>query len=50
MSQILEERWSRDRRLKSDFEAWRARILAAAEIRYLLADGWYPRVRLGRGG
>jgi transposase-like protein len=35
-------------RLKSDFEAWRSRDLASAEIRYLLADGWYPKVRLGK--
>jgi hypothetical protein len=35
-------------RLKSDFEAWRSRDLVGAEIPYLLADGWYPKVRLGK--
>ncbi len=35
-------------RLKDDFAAWRARDLAALEVRYLIADGWYPKVRLGK--
>src|SRR2546426_8824785 len=35
-------------RLKSDFEEWRQRDLGTDAIRYLMLDGWYPRVRLGR--
>ena len=35
-------------RLKGDFEEWRARDLGNEAIRYLMLDGWYPRVRLGR--
>src|SRR2546425_2822249 len=35
-------------RLKSDFEEWRQRDLAADGIRSLMLDGWYPRGRLGR--
>lgn len=35
-------------RLKGDFEQWRSRDLAGAQVRYLLADGWYPKVRLGQ--
>jgi putative transposase len=35
-------------RLKSDFEAWRQHDLATEDMRYLMLDGWYPRVRLGR--
>jgi transposase-like protein len=35
-------------RLAEDFRAWSERDLAAEEIRYLLQDGWYPKVRIGR--
>jgi len=35
-------------RLKSDFEEWRQRDLGTDAIRYLMLDGWYARVRLGR--
>jgi putative transposase len=35
-------------RLKGDFEAWRQRDLGTDAIRYLMLDGWYPWVRLGR--
>jgi putative transposase len=35
-------------RLKGDFEAWRQRDLSQEAIRYLMLDGWYPRVRVGR--
>ena len=35
-------------RLKTDFEEWRHRDLGSDAIQYLMLDGWYPRVRLGR--
>lgn len=35
-------------RLQGDFEAWRERDLGAEQIRYLLLDGWYPKVRIGK--
>ena len=35
-------------RLAADFDAWRQRDLADDSIRYLLLDGWYPKVRLGK--
>jgi transposase-like protein len=35
-------------RLKSDFEEWRRRDLSQEAIRYLMLDGWYPKVRIGR--
>lgn len=35
-------------RLKSDFEEWRQRDLSEGTIRYLMLDGWYPKVRIGR--
>jgi Transposase and inactivated derivatives len=35
-------------RLKSDFEEWRQQGLGQAAIRYLMLDGWYPKVRIGR--
>jgi len=35
-------------RLKSDFEEWRQRNLSQEVIRYLMLDGWYPKVRIGR--
>lgn len=34
-------------RLKDAFAAWRARDLAADQIRYLFLDGWFPVVRVG---
>jgi transposase-like protein len=35
-------------RLAEDFQVWRERDLAAEEVRYLIQDGWYPKVRIGR--
>jgi putative transposase len=35
-------------RLKSDFEEWRQRDLSQEAVRYLMLDGWYPKVRIGR--
>lgn len=35
-------------RMRNDFDAWRARDLSAERFVYLLCDGWYPKVRLGR--
>ena len=35
-------------RLAEDFRSWSERDLAAEEIRYLIQDGWYPKVRIGR--
>lgn len=35
-------------RMSEDFESWRTRDLANEEIRYLLMDGWYPKVRIGK--
>jgi putative transposase len=35
------------RRLREDFETWRARDLANEDIRYVFMDGWYPKVRIG---
>jgi transposase-like protein len=35
-------------RLAEDFATWRQRDLAEDQIRYLLLDGWYPKVRLGK--
>jgi transposase-like protein len=35
-------------RLKEEFEQWRTRDLAAEQIRYLMLDGWFPKVRLGK--
>lgn len=35
-------------RLAEDFKAWSERDLAAEQIRYLVQDGWYPKVRIGR--
>lgn len=35
-------------RLAEDFETWRCRDLAEDDIRYLILDGWYPKVRIGR--
>ncbi len=35
-------------RLADDFETWRRRDLAEDAIPYLLMDGWYPTVRIGK--
>lgn len=35
-------------RLAGDFETWRARDLAADAIQYLIMDGWFPKVRIGK--
>jgi len=35
-------------RLADDFRTWQQRDLADAQVRYLLLDGWYPKVRLGK--
>jgi transposase-like protein len=35
-------------RLAEDFRGWCERDLDAEEIRYLIQDGWYPKVRIGR--
>src|SRR5271170_3304178 len=35
-------------RLREDFAAWTQRDLGELKIRYLLLDGWYPRVRIGK--
>lgn len=34
--------------LAEDFRAWGERELAAEEVQYLIQDGWYPKVRIGR--
>jgi transposase-like protein len=35
-------------RLAEDFHAWSEQDLAAEEVQYLIQDGWYPKVRIGR--
>jgi putative transposase len=35
-------------RLAEDFKAWSERDLEAEDIRYLVQDGWYPKLRIGR--
>ena len=35
-------------RLAEDFETWRCRDLADDQIQYLIMDGWYPKVRIGK--
>ena len=35
-------------RLAEDFETWRRRDLAEDQIQYLVMDGWYPKVRIGK--
>jgi transposase-like protein len=35
-------------RLADDFETWRTRDLAGDAIQYLLLDGWFPKVRIGK--
>jgi putative transposase len=37
-----------ERRLAEDFETWRRRNLAEDQIQYLIMDGWYPKVRIGK--
>jgi transposase-like protein len=34
-------------RLREDFETWRNRDLADEDIRYVLLDGWFPKIRIG---
>jgi transposase-like protein len=35
-------------RLKQEFETWRVRDLSDEDIRYLMMDGWFPKLRLGK--
>ena len=35
-------------RLAEDFETWRSRDLAEDVIQYLIMDGWFPKVRIGK--
>lgn len=35
-------------RLAEDFDTWRRRDLAESQIQYLIMDGWYPKVRIGK--
>ena len=35
-------------RLAEDFETWRRRDLGEDQIQYLIMDGWYPKVRIGK--
>ena len=35
-------------RLAEDFETWRRRDLAEDQVQYLIMDGWYPKVRIGK--
>jgi len=35
-------------RLAEDFETWRSRDLAEDAIQYLILDGWFPKVRIGK--
>lgn len=35
-------------RLAEDFESWRQRDLSGDGIVYLVMDGWYPKVRIGK--
>jgi transposase-like protein len=35
-------------RLAEDFETWRSRDLAGDGIQYLILDGWFPKVRIGK--
>ena len=35
-------------RLAEDFETWRRRDLAEDRIQYVIMDGWYPKVRIGK--
>src|SRR3989441_3668503 len=35
-------------RLAGDFETWRSRDLAEDAIQYVIMDGWFPKVRIGK--
>ena len=35
-------------RLAEDFETWRRRDLEDDQIQYVIMDGWYPKVRIGK--
>jgi putative transposase len=35
-------------RLAQDFAGWSERELAGEAVRYLIQDGWYPKVRIGK--
>ena len=35
-------------RLAEEFETWRRRDLAEDQIQYLIREGWYPKVRIGK--
>src|SRR5438132_8220000 len=35
-------------RLAGDFDTWRSRDLADETIQYLVMDGWFPKVRIGK--
>jgi transposase-like protein len=35
-------------RLAEDYAAWAERDLAGENVRYLIQDGWYPKVRIGK--
>jgi putative transposase len=35
-------------RLAADFDTWRSRDLAEDAIQYLIMDGWFPKVRIGK--
>lgn len=35
-------------RLAEDFKTWRSRDVADDDIHYLVMDGWYPKVRIGK--
>ena len=35
-------------RMSEDFNNWRSRDLAADQVRYVMLDGWYPKLRLGK--
>jgi putative transposase len=35
-------------RLAEDYATWAERDLAAENVRYLIQDGWYPKVRIGK--
>lgn len=35
-------------RLAQDFSSWSERDLSSERVRYLLQDGWYPKVRIGK--
>src|SRR5438128_8457983 len=35
-------------RLAEDFETWRRRDLGEDQIQYVIMDGWYPKVRIGK--